>query len=154
LGAFSAQLPHFLFVSGGVVGLPHAGAGLAAFFAQLLHFLFEGAGFGIRLPGRKLGFGEGAFGFFGGLPGLPSFAFGQLEPGFGLAGFVLGGASGSARLSGLLFQTPRLPASGGSGLFQCFEFHGLVISFHVRGGCDDLQGNFPELAGVLQDSND
>jgi hypothetical protein len=154
LGTFSAQLPHFLFVSGGMVGLPHADAGLAAFFAQLLQFLFEGAGFGIRLPGRKLGFGEDAFGFFGSLPGLPGFAFGQLEPGFGLAGFVLGGASGSVRLSGLLFKTPRPPASGGSGLFQCFEFHGLVISFHVRGGCDDLQGNFPELAGVLQDSND
>ena len=50
-------------------------------------------------PAGKLGFGEGAFGFFGGLPGLPSFAFGQLEPGFGLAGFVLGGASGAPRAS-------------------------------------------------------
>jgi hypothetical protein len=154
LKAFSAQLLHFLFVSGGVAGLPRAGAGLAAFLAQLLQFLFEGAGFGIRLPGGKPGFGEGAFGFFGGLTGPPGFAFGQLEPGFGLAGFALGGASGSARLSGFLFKTPRLSAGGGGGLFQCFEFHGLVFSFHVSGGCADLRGNFPELAGVLQDPND
>ena len=70
-----------------------------------------------------------------------------------LASFVFGGASGSARLSGFLFKTPRLLASGRSGLFQCFEFHSLVFSFHVCGGCDGLQGNFPKLVRVLQDSN-
>jgi hypothetical protein len=138
LGFFRAQLPQFLFVSGAVAGLLRPGAGLAAFFAQLFHFLFEGAGIGIRLLCRDPGLGEGAFGFLGGLPGLPGFAFGQLESGFGLAGFGLCGASGSARLPGIMFKTPRLPASGGGGLFQRFKFHALVFSFHVCGSCDDL----------------
>lgn len=118
LEGFLARLLHSLFVSGGVLGLPCAGMGLEAFLAQLLHSPFERAGFGIRLFCRKLGFGEGVFGFFGDLPRPLGFAFGPLEPGFGLASFDLGDANGLARLSGFLFKTPRLLASGGSGLVQ------------------------------------
>jgi hypothetical protein len=140
-------------VSGGGGGLPRDSAGRGAFSAQLPHFLFEGAGFGFRLSGGKPGFGEDAFGFFGGLPGLPGFAFGQLEPGFGLAGFVLGGASGFARLPGFLFKTPRPRASGGSGLFQCFEFHGLVLSFHIVAIVMIFGGTFQNYRGFCKTRN-